>query len=193
MRSLRAAVGASAAALLLLAGCGDDPNPGDPSSTWTPTATPESPTSAATQAPVEPALPQAATKATEAGARAFIGYYWELINYAQVTGDVKALHAVSGPKCGGCIDGVRGIRKLYQAGGHAEGGRYTERIEKINPLRSEGAAFVGYEALVRIRNEEQTIVNGDGSKRTLASSTNEMAVAVLWVKKKWRLDVMELQ
>lgn len=194
MRSLRAALAASVAALALLGACSDDdPSPGDPSSTWTPTGKPETPTSDATEKPTEPALPEAATKATEDGARAFIAYYWDLINYAQVTGDVKTLKRVSAPNCRGCAGGITGVEDLYQDGGHAEGGEYTVRIRKVNPLRGKKYTFVAFEALIQVRNAEQRLIRPGKPTETLPSAPTEMAVAVLWVKKRWRLEVMDVR
>lgn len=191
MRSLRAAVGASAAALLLLAGCGGDPDPGDPSSTWTPTGTPESPTSAATQAPVEPELPQAATKATEDGARAFIGYYWELINYAQVTGDVKALKRVSASTCRGCNRVINGISNLYEAGGYATGGEYSLKIDQIKEVMVANRSAFGMRAAVRVRNREQTVVQVGGDSTTSVPATNRYTTYLIWVNDAWRTDILE--
>ncbi|HWJ08608.1 MAG TPA: DUF6318 family protein [Nocardioides sp.] len=194
MRSLCAALAACVAALALLAGCSDDaPSAGDPTSTWTPTSTPDAPTSRATAKPAEPPLPDAATKATEGGARAFIAYYWDLINYAQVTGDVKALKRVSGPHCAGCKAGISGIRDLYNGGGRAEGGEYTLSIRKLNRLQGEKHDFVAFEALLRVRNAEQVIINSTGGKDTLESTANTVAVAALWTKNAWRLEVMDVR
>lgn len=191
MRSLRAAVAGTAAALLLLAGCGDDPDPKDPDSTWTPTSTPESPTTAATQAPVEPALPEAATKPTEAGARAFIEYYWELINYAQVTGDVKALKRVSGATCAGCRRAIEAVNGLYRGGGHAEGGEYHLVIERIREVTAGNHSFQGIEAHLTVRNAEQLIVRGDGSSETSAPKPSSFLNYLIWTDGAWRVDILE--
>ncbi|WP_372492275.1 DUF6318 family protein, partial [Pimelobacter simplex] len=45
-----------------------------------------------------PVLPGAAKEASEEGARAFVGYYWELVNYAQATGDVRRLRRGAGAR-----------------------------------------------------------------------------------------------
>lgn len=191
MLSLRAAVGASAAALLLLAGCGGDPDPGDPSSTWTPTGTPESPTSAATQAPVEPKLPQAATKATEDGARAFIGYYWELINYVQVTGDVKELKRLSSTTCGGCQRAISAVETLYRDGGHAEGGQYQLKIDQIGEVKTASNSLYGVQAQIEVRNDEQLITRPDGATETSAPKSSRFNIYATWTGRVWRIDILE--
>lgn len=191
MRSLRAALATSLAAVALLAGCTDDnPSPGDPSSTWTPTGKPETPTSSATAKPTEPALPEAATKATEAGARAFITYYWDLINYAQVTGDVTALKRVSGPTCGGCNRAIDAVEKLYGDGGHAEGGDYALTIVGLKELTTDDKALYGMEAELKVRNAEQRIVR-DGDVEVSKPKTSAFTTYLIWVDEAWRTDILE--
>lgn len=194
MRSLRAALAASLVALALLAGCSDDdPSPGDPSATSTPTGTPETPTTSATAKPTEPALPDAATKATEAGARAFITYYWDLINYAQATGDVKALKRVSGPRCAGCTSGITAIQGHYNSGGQIEGGDYAVEILKINELKDPSGKRFAFEAKVDARNTDQLITNSDGSKDREPAGHTTAVVAAIWAAERWRLEAMEIR
>lgn len=190
--SIRAAL-AAMVLLLLASGCSDgDPSPRDPSSTWSPTGKMETPTSAAPD-PVEPELPAAAKEATEAGARAFIEYYWELINYAQVTGDVKALKAVSGPNCDGCKAGIRGVRDLYTEGGHVEGGDYTVHLDKVNRLNSSDPSISAFEAKISATSDEQVVVAGDGGTTTNPAATSVVVVAVAWIGSGWRLEAMQVQ
>lgn len=191
MRSLCAALAASLTALALLAGCSDDaPSPGDPSPTRTPTGTPATPTTEAAEKPTEPALPEAATKATEDGARAFITYYWDLINYAQVTGDVKALKQVSGPTCAGCARAVEAVEELYRSGGHAEGGEYALTIVRIKELTSSDREFYGMEAVLEVRNARQRIVR-DGDVEVSEPKTSRFTTYAIWVENAWRIDILE--
>lgn len=187
--TMRAAV--AAAVLLLVAGCSDgDPSPRDPSSTWSPTGTMETPTSAAPD-PVEPELPAAAKEASEAGARAFIGYYWELINYAQVTGDVKALRAVSGKTCEGCQRAIRAVSELYSAGGRAEGGEYAIKVERVKDVSPKDQSAYGIEIALTARNAEQTIYRSDGNEEAVAPKDSTFVAYLIWVNSAWRTDVLE--
>lgn len=191
MRSLRAALAASLTALALLAGCSDDaPSPGDPSPTRTPTGTPATPTTEAAEKPTEPALPEAATKATEDGARAFITYYWDLINYAQVTGDVKALKRVSAGGCAGCTAGYKSVRELYAAGGHIVGGEYEVTFLRLNELDGPASSYL-FEALLRAANQAQTVHNADGSIQRYNATSRKVAVAASWSREAWRMEVMD--
>jgi hypothetical protein len=150
----------------------------------------ETPTSAAPD-PVEPQLPAAAKEASEAGARAFIEYYWELINYAQATGDVKALKAVSGANCEGCTAGLNAIRSLYVDGCHIEGGQYTTSVEKMNRLR--GRSLVAFEALLTVKNLGQVVTKADGSQHKSAPGSASVAVACQWTAESWHMEVMDQQ
>lgn len=191
MRSLRAALAASLATLTLLAGCSDDdPSPGDPNSTWTPTSKPETPTSSATAKPTEPVLPEAATKATEDGARAFIAYYWDLINYAQVTGDVKALKRVSARGCAGCSAGYEAIRDLYAGGGHIVGGEYRVAVLKFDELDGPSSSYL-FEGLLRTDNQAQTVHNADGTIHRSKAGSIKVAIATSWTDEAWRMEVMD--
>lgn len=190
--TMRAAV--AAAVLLLVAGCSDgDPSPRDPSSTWSPTGTMETPTSAAPD-PVEPELPAEAKEASEAGARAFIGYYWELINYAQVTGDVKALKAVSARTCDVCTGLASDLRDLYRSGGHLEGGANTVSIAEAATLTTKDKAAYGFRLELDIAHEPQSIVQGDGNREERAAGVNRFTAYLLWVNNSaWRTDALDLR
>jgi hypothetical protein len=113
----RLAVGA--ALVVLLAGCGGDPK-ADPSPS-------PSATTSASATPSPPVMPDAAKANTKAGAVAFVKYYIELVNHAQATGDVRTLSAVEAPACKSCQQGRAYLTRIYSAGGHITGGRWSIR------------------------------------------------------------------
>lgn len=128
--SPRARSAIAVAALLatgLLAGCDDEDDPPEPTEsvsepTSAPTSTQTEPTPTG---PVEPTLPAEAEAATKAGAEAFVGYYWQVVNYAQHTGDVGPLTRISEDNCAGCNGGIRYITKVYGRGGRIIGGDFS--------------------------------------------------------------------
>src|SRR3954451_22133056 len=73
-------------ALLSVAGCGDDKK--DSRSDPTPTVSPSPSESKTPEVPVEPEVPAAMDNEDKAGAKAFVEYYWAVVSYAQITGDV---------------------------------------------------------------------------------------------------------
>ncbi|MDQ6526460.1 DUF6318 family protein [Nocardioides sp. LHD-245] len=189
------ALGLFAAALVLLlsaAACtDDDPDPRDPTSTWSPTGTMDTPSPTATP-PAEPVLPEAAKQASEEGARAFITYYWDLINYAQVTGDVKALKAASATTCKGCQAGIRGIRRHYRSGGSIAGGVHRVDRTRLAEVTSKSDIYA-FRSETRVSHDAQTIISNDGNKEARAPGADDWNLYVLWVgDTHWRLDVMEL-
>lgn len=184
------------ACCLGVVGCSDDspgPEPGPSPTGSVSTPSPSSSSSAPEPAPTEPALPGAAKEATERGARAFIAYYWDLINYAQVTGDVTALKRVSGPNCDGCNAGIEGIRKIYDDGARVRGGEHTVAIKEIKKLKSRSGNARAFEAVVTATHEGQTIIPSEGPDDVRGPGADIFDVYVLWVSNAWRLDVMEVQ
>ncbi len=190
MRLLRALAALVLLSLLTVACTDDGPDPGDPFATWSPTGKMETPTPSPS-APVEPVLPNAAAEASEAGARAFIEHYWDLVNYAQATGDVKPLKAASGDTCEGCQKGIAAVAELYSSGGHTKGGEYSVTIKRIKQVTSEDSSLRGMEAKYEVRNAEQVIVQGDGSSETSTPGTTPYLSYLIWVDNAWRTDVLE--
>ncbi len=178
------------AATLALSACSDD-DPDSPEPSPTPSSTSASPTATPSAKPTEPVLPKAAKEATEAGARAFITYYWDLINYAQVTGDVKALKRASGPNCEGCHGGIDAVRDLYRDGGSAKGGKYEVRIGHVRTITSADKTLTGIEAKYDVRNSRQTIYRGDGPPEVSEPATTAYLSYLIWVDRAWRTDVLE--
>lgn len=125
-------------AVSLTACGGSDPEPSPSSPPASPATSPAtSPEPAASPKPGPPDLPPAATKDTKAGAIAFAHHYIDLINYAQATGDVRALKEVEDPGCESCIGGRRRVSEIYESGGRIVGGdlafRPTGALKNANP------------------------------------------------------------
>lgn len=196
LRHRYAVLVAAALLALPLAGCGD----GDPpkAAPFTPTGHVETPTSSPSQSasantPVEPTLPDAATQATEDGARAFITYYWDLINYAQATGDVKTLKAASAPSCAVCNGMADGFRKLYRSGGHLLGGTNSVAIEKAAELNTKDRSAFGFRLELQVSHDEQVIVDGEGREDQRGAGSNTFTAYLLWLDNaRWRTDVLDL-
>ncbi|MFT4262728.1 MAG: DUF6318 family protein [Nocardioides sp.] len=116
-------------AAVLLGGCGSSESEQPALPTPTSSGTSASPTSSPTPAP--PLMPEAAKApakdATEAEAKAsaeaFVRYYWDVVDYAQLSGDTDAVRDLSLSRCKGCNGGIEAVDAIYDAGGHIEGGR----------------------------------------------------------------------
>lgn len=124
MTRLRSAAVSALLLPLALAGCGDDDDPQprmSPSSATSSDSPTSSPSADATE---EPTLPPEAEGNDEAAAEAFIRYYYDVVNYAQRTGDVTTLKSHSLPSCQACTDGANFLRDMYANGGEQVGGDY---------------------------------------------------------------------
>ena len=62
-------------------------------------------------------MPAAAKGDGRAAAKAFVKYYIDLINYAEVTGDVRPLQRVTTHRCHDCKAIIDAISNTYQRGG----------------------------------------------------------------------------
>lgn len=142
-------------------------------------------------APAVPTLPAAAREASEEGARAFVGYYWELVNYAQATGDVRRLRRASGPKCEQCQRGISAIATVYANGGYITEANYTPTITRFGRLQGTATRVRAFEGTVRVTNGAHKQVAADGTEREFPPSELTYEIYLLWVNERWRLDVME--
>ncbi|WP_215817025.1 DUF6318 family protein [Pimelobacter sp. 30-1] len=174
-------------------GCNADPP--DPGPTRSESASADgtasgSPTAA--PGPAVPVLPEAAREASEAGARAFVEYYWELVNYAQATGDVKALRQLSASTCDVCLAFVKEIRSLYSQGGRILGGINTSRITEVVDLDLKSGDY-GLRIEQDVSYNAQTIIDSTGKRDVRGEGTDRFTAYLLWTEQRWRLDVMELR
>ncbi len=112
------AVGLVIGCMLGAAGCTADP---DDQPTEAPPALPtptEDHTEPAGNHVAEPTLPAAAKGSSIRSAKAFVGYYIDLLNYAMVTGDTKAFRNAA-RNCEGCDRYADLFDRIEQAGGSA--------------------------------------------------------------------------
>lgn len=112
---------------LAVTACEAEPaEPAEPSSSTPSSSEPTSaaPTTAPT-GPVEPKLPPEAEESTKAGAEAFAKFYWEVVNYAQSSGNTAALAEIQDKACDFCRGGTEWINDVHSRGGVIDGGDYT--------------------------------------------------------------------
>lgn len=142
---------ALAVGLVLLAGCSgdDDPEPkisptdsSSVASTPTPSPTPSG--------PVEPTMPAEAEGEDAAAAEAFVRFYWEMVNYAQATGNVTGLSAVAATSCAACASGLDGIVDTYAAGGSISGGRVSVENARAREISSRSGSAFSVEVTARV-------------------------------------------
>lgn len=121
MTVLRGAAWACAlvAGSLVVGGCTpDEPEPTPTTPVETSTSAPE--TSEPTVA--VPELPGEARQATADGAVAWVGYWFELLNYAKTSGNTQPLRDLSGSTCKVCDGTAADIDAVYESDGLIVGG-----------------------------------------------------------------------
>jgi len=136
-----------------------------------PSATSEQGPTAGTAAPAAgtlspigaPPLTTDARAATQAGAAAFVRYWFATITYAAASGDTGPFQAASGPGCQACTAVVQAIRSGWQDGRQMRGGAYT-----IRDVSADGFFTVEHPAL--------TAVFDRAPRSTLASGGTELGM-----------------
>jgi hypothetical protein len=178
--SVRRVVFASLFVLLLaLSACSKDPVKPAPF-TPGPTVSESSPTASPT-GPAEPTMPAAAEGDGRAAAKAFVGYYVKLINYAQQTGSVDTLDGFSASECVACDGVIEGIDKTYKAGGRIQGGLWNIRTwGTAVPRVGSDFAFA-----IVVWNDDQTVTHGDGSSRHFSGGNTTYLIEAARRGKEW--------
>lgn len=172
------------ALLVALAGCQEE-SADPPSPKPSPTVT-ESPTESPS-APAEPDMPAAAKEPTQAGAEAFVRYYWDLVNYAQATGDTKRLRSVSAATCVQCDGGIDAIDDVYGRDGRIVGGRYV--VDRLEASKLE-SSVPRFRLTYALANTSQVIdLPGSADDGSLHASTNEIEMFVDYLDDAWSVSV----
>jgi hypothetical protein len=129
-------LGHACAAIVLLAACGQPPEPIEPKAA---AATPARPSQAMpTSAP--PTMPQIAKRHDEIGAANFVLYWVKVSNYASHTGDTARLTEISEPTCQGCSSYIDLFESTYERGGYFKGSDW--RISDIAVEAGQGDYLV---------------------------------------------------
>lgn len=192
--SLRARPAIGIAALLLtpmLVGCNDDEEPPEPMESPTTSESMSTPSqgTATPTGPVTPTLPAEAEEATRRGAEAFIDFYWSVVSYALVSGDVGSLEALAGPECAGCKGGADFIHRVYRKGGSIEAEPYEVLLTKTTDLSTDGASI--FECDVRTKSSRQVItIPGERTQR-VEPVVEEFQFTLLFNDGAWRVDLLE--
>ena len=111
------AVGLATACAIAVAGCSADPDDQPTQATPSSPSPTDDQTDPRANQVTEPTLPADAEGGSIRSAKAFVGYYIDLLNYAMVTGDTKSFRAVGQRNCGGCADYVDLFASTYDRGG----------------------------------------------------------------------------
>lgn len=146
--------------LLALSGCSDDDAKADPDPT--PSVTAQSPSESPT-GPVEPQPPAAMDASDQAGAVAFVRYFWDVVSYAQVTGDTSRLRELGFDLCELCSGAVSDIEQIYGAGGYIKGGAFS--VSRPRSTQLQRGEHSTYSVDFVLAAEKQVVLEKEGGER----------------------------
>lgn len=176
---------------VLVTGCEEDDPPNSPPSSSSPSvpasSTPSDPTTTVTTGPVEPTLPAAAEAETKAGAEAFVEYYWEVVNYAQSTGDTDLLRSLSIAACAGCNGGAEAIERIYRRGGRIDGGLTRVINTELVPKPSGG-----WTASQTVHVDRQRIVGAGDLDQTSRAGRLDLVLGVSFQSDAWLVTSLDV-
>ncbi|MDH2415214.1 DUF6318 family protein [Nocardioides sp. CER19] len=131
-------------------------------------------------------MPDAAKAHTKAGAKAFVEYFWQVVDYAQATGDTPAITALSLGGCKGCEGGARSIEKVYAAGGSIRGGQTRPSRYRVEWLKA-GKLQLAY-VTIDLRFSNQTVdMPGSANDKTSGGSHARDRLELLATHDGWKV------
>ncbi len=135
---------------LTMSACtGDDVSAAPPTTTAsssTSMSPPTTPTPASTsqtpQEPQPPKLPAVAKEMSPAGAKAFVKYYIDAVNYAWLTQSTELLKTLSTAECLQCTGIAEGFDRIQQHNGETEGAIWRPKALVLIPFQPDEAPIV---------------------------------------------------
>ncbi|MCT9870444.1 DUF6318 family protein [Paenarthrobacter aurescens] len=203
-RARTAAVIGMTLALLLCSCQGGSTPSGSPSETGSTTASPAvsstpppgspTPSASAVYKPADakgkaqnvpvPVMPELAKENSKAGLEAFIGYWYEVGNYADETGDISGLSTLSTPECKACTQFQKAALDGSRDGRWIVGGKVS--TPRIDVSWNSGEAT--HQANVQVIQEAITYYNADGTEgRPADPATNDAFVIAASFDSTWKV------
>lgn len=124
-------------------------------------------TSQALQAPEPPA---AMDGSDVKAAKAFITYYWAIVNHAEATGDTATLRDLTGDECGPCDDRASQIETVHDDGGSVTGGiAEVQGVQVLDGDRADQADdATTYDLIVDLQVTERSVTASQGAEAVSA-------------------------
>jgi Family of unknown function (DUF6318) len=163
-------------AVTALAGCTDEPTPRFEEPTRTPSASDSTSSAAAEREPWE--------EKSKAGAVAFARHWVDLLNEAQVTGQVARLRATSTSQCVTCQDLAEQLESLYAKGGRVETDGWNVLL--VGP--PQGVAGGSAEVTIRVARAPQRVYDGDGPPERFVADRSTFSAGLVWKNEQWLMD-----
>jgi len=164
-----------------------------------PRADPSEPTSSATveptpTEPTSPAMPSAVRRLNDDGAAAFVDYYWQVVEYAELTGDVASLGRLGSVACTKCRGGIGYVTKVHRQGGQILGDPRVVTVIGVNHFRDGPVRFALVDARLQTPPSREFYGPGDKRNRRWPGATVRYQFALRASDgKQWRLDTWEVE
>jgi len=182
--ALTVALATSAAACSTEAATAPPPTPTSSASTASVTPTP---TINATPSP--PAMPAAAKANTAAGAKAFVVYYWQVVDYASTTLDTSLLEKLTSEACEACHRGIDGLKTNAKRGVTLRGGASSVQQQKVTLISNNGVQVAEDE--FTLKNEDQIETLPNGNTKTYPAATVRDRMWLQWLDGRWTASQLE--
>lgn len=193
MRRALAAALAAGVCSATLAGCTDDSSAGPTTSTspGTTSAIPSTttePTESTTSAPVTeprpPVMPALAKEQSKAGAKAFVRYAVDALNYGYLQGNADAFATVSSKNCPVCSALQANVKRIDRRGGMQVGGEWsTTSIDEVPSGTPARPIFI---AAVRIA-DGWTTPSANATRERIRPAETFFEFHLRWTKSGWQL------
>ncbi len=172
-----------------LTACGSEAAPAPaptPSIAASPTPSP-TPTASATLAP--PVMPEAAKAHTEAGAKAFVIYYWQVVDYSSATLETSLLEKLTGDGCDACHRGIDDLKNDAKHGITLVGGDDSVSDMKVAML-AHGKVDVAVVSL-SLTNASQVERFPSGKTKRYPAGTVRERMTLQWLDSRWQAAALE--
>jgi hypothetical protein len=181
---MRRALAAAAVLALALVGCSDD-GQSPTSTTSSPPPTGQTTTRASTTADPgdePPVLPDAAKAQTTAGAKAFVTYFVDTVNYGYLQQDPAPLEEASAKTCLVCRALVKNISYLKRQGGKQVGGEWA--VTNIDSLATNGQSEQVLLSTIKVQ-PGRSRTSADDRFKPIPASRAFYEIHVAWSGGRW--------
>ncbi|WP_344048894.1 DUF6318 family protein [Nocardioides panacihumi] len=137
-------------------------------------------------------MPDAATAHTKAGAKAFVTHFWQVVNYAQATGDTVALKRLSAVGCVNCDAGIASVKRVYAAGGRILGGTSTLTRLRASTMKAGDTWFATVKYVNAIAAQTTDYPGDADDKRTAPRTFTDRVTLIAAGDSLWTVAAFEV-
>jgi hypothetical protein len=175
-------------AILALAGCSGGVAPAGGPGPSGPPATTRS-TSAAPQHDGPPQGPSLAREHSNAGAKAFVRYYIDVLNYAWTNGNPRALREFDRRGCSLCSDFVTVLERRTRRGGRQVGGTFAVDRVGVAGVGGDGEYLLVADITV---SRGQSWATATSQPTRIHHDSHSLNIHLRWRKSSWTLQNLEV-